>query len=76
MTAEERRDVDRLLRAVDAIHSDRVTSALNDIADVIKPFAEDFRNSEHDEMDELLGEIYRESLRQIFKILKSKGVNI
>jgi len=49
---------------------------LNDIANEIRAEYDDFKESQNDEMDIVLGEIYREKLKNVFKILKRKGINM
>lgn len=47
-----------------------------DIADELKAEYEDFMESVDDDVDIVLGEIYREKIRSIFKILKRKGIEV
>ena len=49
---------------------------LSDIANELKAIYQDFMESESDQMDEILGDIYREHIRNIFKILKNKGIKV
>lgn len=49
---------------------------LNDIAYEISAEYKDFKESQNDDMDIVLGEIYREKLKNIFKILKRKGIKM
>jgi len=49
---------------------------LSDIANELKAIYQDFMESASDQMDEVLGEIYREHIRNIFKILKNKGIEM
>lgn len=48
----------------------------NAIARTLKCFYEDFCESEHDEMDVELGEIYRAHLHNLFKALQREGVEL
>lgn len=49
---------------------------LKEIADEISAEYRDFKDSQYDEMDVVLGEIYREKLRNVFKILERKGITM
>lgn len=51
-------------------------SCCDDIAYELKSIFADFCESEHDEMDVELGEIYRNHLRNVFKVLRDKGVKL
>ena len=52
------------------------TALLRDIGNDLKAEYRDFMDSEKDEMDVTLGEIYREKIKNIFKILEKKGVKV
>lgn len=49
---------------------------LKGIAEEISAEYKDFKESQNDEMDILLGEIYREKLNNIFKLLERKGIKM
>ena len=49
---------------------------LNSIAEEINAEYKDFIESQNDEMDLVLGEIYREKLSNIFKLLERKGIRL
>lgn len=49
---------------------------LNDIADEISAEYKDFKESQADDMDIVLGEIYREKLKNVFRILERKGIKM
>lgn len=49
---------------------------LNDIADEIAVFYKDYIETIDDEMDEMLGNIYRDHIGKIFKILAKKGIEV
>ena len=51
-------------------------SLLEDIAMALKPEYGDYAETIDVPMNEMLGEIYREKLKQIFKILDQKGVKV
>ena len=53
---------------------DSLQALLKDIGRSLKAEYEDFFLSENDEMDLILGEIYRGKLKNIAKILKRKGI--
>ena len=49
---------------------------LQDIARALKPEYGDYAETKDFPMSEMLGEIYREKLKQIFKILEQKGIKV
>ena len=51
-------------------------SMLQDIARALKPEYGDYVETKDAPMSEMLGEIYREKLKQIFKILDQKGIKV
>ena len=51
-------------------------SLLQDIARSLKAEYGDYAETKDSPMDEMLGEIYREKLKQIFKILEQKGIKV
>ena len=62
--------------AFEALKKNDETALLKDIAIELKAEYQDFVDSASDEMDEVLGEIYREKLKNIFKILNKKGITM
>ena len=62
--------------AADALKKNDEAGLLRDIANDLKAQYSDFKDSEGDVMDEQLGEIYREKIRNIFKILEKKGIRM
>lgn len=62
--------------AFDALKKNDESALLRDIGNDLKTEYSDFKDSENDEMDITLGEIYREKIRNIFKILEKKGVKV
>lgn len=62
--------------AFDALKKNDESALLRDIGNDLKTDYSDFKDSENDEMDITLGEIYREKIRNIFKILEKKGVKV
>ena len=62
--------------AFGALKKNDESALLQDIANELKAEYQDFVESESDEMDLVLGEIYREKLRNIFKILDKKGITM
>lgn len=62
--------------AFGALKKNDERSLLNDIAIELRAEYQDFVESESEEMDVLLGEIYREKVRNIFKILSKKGIKM
>lgn len=55
---------------------DAQTSLLQDIARALKAEYGDYAETKDAPMSEMLGEIYREKLKQIFKILEQKGIKV
>lgn len=55
---------------------DSQASLLQDISRALKPQYGDFAETKDVPMNEMLGEIYREKLKQIFKILEQKGIKV
>ena len=62
--------------AFEALKKNDEEGLLRDIANALKTEYRDFIDSENDIMDIQLGEIYREKLKNIFKILAKKGVEV
>lgn len=60
--------------AFGALKKNDESALLKDIANELKAEYQDFIESEADEMDVQLGEIYREKLKNIFKLLNKKGI--
>ena len=55
---------------------DAQVSLLQDIARALKAEYGDYAETKDMPMNEMLGEIYREKLKQIFKILEQKGIKV
>lgn len=70
---EQRKEIND---AFDALKKNEENAILNDIANGLKAEYRDFMDSEKDEMDIDLGEIYREKIKNIFRILKKKGIQV
>lgn len=70
---EERKEIND---AFDALKRNDERAILQDIANELKAEYSDFMDSENDEMDLVLGEIYREKIRNIFKLLRKKGIQV
>ncbi len=66
----------KINEAADALKKNDEEGLLKDIANSLKAEYRDFLDSVNDDIDEVLGEIYREKLKNIFKILKSKGIRM
>lgn len=62
--------------AFGALKKNDESAMLKDIASELQSEYEDFLASESDEMDTMLGEIYREKLKNIFRILDKKGIRM
>ncbi len=62
--------------AFDALKDNDIESLYKDIASALKSEYMDFIETESDQMDEELGEIYREKIKNIFKILDNKGIKV
>lgn len=62
--------------AADALKKNDEEGLLRDIANELKSEYRDFIDSKEDDMDVQLGEIYREKLKNIFKILAKKGIRM
>ena len=55
---------------------DSKAALLNDVARSLRAEYGDFAETQNVPMNETLGEIYREKLKQIFKILDQKGIKM
>ncbi len=73
---KEASDRKALNDAFGALKKNDESALLNDIADDLKAEYKDFVASENDEMELQLGEIYREKIKNIFKILDRKGIKV
>ena len=72
-------EVDERKRLNDAqiqYREDAQLSLLQDIARALKAEYGDYAETKDAPMSEMLGEIYREKLKQIFKILEQKGIKV
>lgn len=73
MELEERRRLDRIQAKY---REECVQSALNEIGEKLYCSYEDFMESIGEPMDNILGEIYREKLKDVYRTLTRFGVNI
>ena len=62
--------------AFSALKKNDESALLQDIANELKAEYQDFVESASDQMDNTLGEIYRDKLKNIFKILGKKGIKM
>lgn len=62
--------------SLETFRKDAEASLLQDIANALRAEYQDFMASIDDEMDIELGEIYREKLKSIFRILEGKGIKV
>lgn len=62
--------------AFSALKKNDETALLQDIANELKADYQDLVETESDPMDIELGEIYREKLKNVFKILSKKGITV
>lgn len=62
--------------AFDALKENDIASLYKDIASDLKSIYQDFIETQSDEMDVELGEIYRDKIQSIFRILKNKGIEV
>ena len=79
MLSRAEREVDERKAINDAFNTKKKmdeAALLSDIANELKTIHKDFVESASDPMDGVLGEIYREQIRNIFKILKNKGIEV
>ena len=65
-----------LNRSLERYRVESEKDLLRDIGNALRAEYEDFRDSIRDEMDLQLGEIYREKLKSIFRILEGKGITL
>lgn len=72
-TKEEYREVIKSLEHRKAMDE---KAMLNDIARKLWAEYGDFMDSVDDKMDIMLGEIYREKLKSVFKILEQSGIEL
>ena len=70
----ENAELKTMLKAFQKIKEGDETAMLNNIANDLDPYFADFAASYEEEMDVELGEIYREQLNNIFKLLKRHGI--
>jgi hypothetical protein len=77
--SEANQEVDERKKLNDAqvqYRADAQVSLLQDIARALKAEYGDYAETKDAPMSEMLGEIYREKLKQIFKILEQKGIKV
>lgn len=64
-----------MLKASDALKKHDIQGVYNDIASSLVGYYADYVDTQSIEMDVGLGEVYREQLGQVYKILRKKGVD-
>lgn len=69
--SEEVRD---LIGAIESLHENDKMSILKNIADDLSAIKSDFEESVDDDMSLILGEIYRQKLKDIFDILEEYNI--
>ena len=62
--------------SLETFREDSESALLKEIASSLRAEYTDFVESENDEMDIVLGEIYREKIKSIFRILERKGIQV
>lgn len=65
-----------LASSLETYREDSESAMLQDIGNALRAEYEDFIASVNDDMDIELGEIYREKLKSIFRILEGKGIKV
>ena len=70
---DERKDLND---AFDAMKANDEKALLKDIASDLSAIYKDFKDSEKVEMNMVLGEIYREKIKDVFSILEKKGIKV
>ncbi len=73
---QEAAERENINTAFDALKKNDEQALLKDIANELKDLYMDFKDSEKDQMDEILGDIYREKIKSIFTILDKKGIRV
>lgn len=68
-------EAEKIVKALDALHKNELTAQLRYIAEALKPYHDDFVGTKDEPMDTMLGEIYREHLKNVFYQLEKLGVN-
>ena len=74
MSPEVHEFINQQLAMRDRLHQDDLKGQLADIGRALCAYHDDFQQSQDESMDLELGEIYREQLRNIFKVLERQGV--
>ena len=65
-----------IIEAFSALKKNDEAALFKDIANELKADYQDFIETESDPMDVELGEIYREKIKNVFKILRNKGISM
>ena len=73
---EQIAELKTLVSAQKQYREDSEKALLEEIARSLNAEYSDFIESLDMPMNEMLGEIYREKLKQVFKILKQKGIKV
>lgn len=67
-------EVQDLISAIESLHDNDKMAMLQNIADDLSAIKSDFQDSVNYEMTVILGEIYRQKIKDIFDILEKHGV--
>lgn len=67
-------EVNDLICAIESLHDNDKMAMLRDIANDLSAIKADFQESINYEMTVILGEIYRQKIKDIFDILEKHGV--
>ena len=67
-------EMQELVKGLTVYYEDRERQLLHKISSDLRAEYEDFAASINDQMDVELGEIYREKLRHVFRILADNGI--
>lgn len=67
-------EVQDLVCAIESLHEHEKKAMLKDLANRLEPIKADFKDSENSDMSLILGEIYRQKIKDIFDILEGYGV--
>lgn len=67
-------EVQDLISAIESLHDNDKMAMLQDIANDLSAIKSDFQDSVNYDMSLILGEIYRQKIKDIFDILEKHGV--
>lgn len=67
-------EVQNLIDSIESLHENDKIAMLGNIADDLSAIKSDFQDSVNYEMTVILGEIYRQKIKDIFDILEGYGV--